>query len=158
MWTFAVNEHTPHAMNEHPRPHVDAPDADGAQPTPEGAPLDHLVTPDRDDASAEREGAPPGLTYQLRFEQFRHIATLSVAAAGGTLIMLQAGYVETSFTSGTAVALFALAAALSLIGQDKLLDGLESGRGRTRAARILLGVTMAILGAGVGMLGSLALD
>ena len=94
---------------------------------------------------------PSGLTYQLRFEQFKQIATLAVAAAGGVLILLQAGYVESTFKSGAVVAAFALSASLALFGQDKLVEGLEAGKGRTQTARLLLFVSFALLGAGIGV-------
>ncbi|MGB3543699.1 hypothetical protein [Rubrivirga sp.] len=39
-----------------------------------------------------------------------------------------------------------------MVGQDLFLNGLELGRGRTGFARICLGVSLALLGAGVGTL------
>ena len=132
-------------MSEHPSepppPVLPAPDVNGEAPPADGG----------------REEVPPGLTHQLRFEQFKHVATLSIAAAGGTLALLQAGYIESGGKSGSAVALFAVAAALAVLGQDKLVDGLEAGRGRTRAARVFHGVSLAVLGAGVGVLLQLVL-
>ena len=108
--------------------------------------------PDGVERTPSEPDVPPGLTYQLRFEQFKQIATLAVAAAGGVLILLQAGYVESTFESGTVVAAFALSAALALFGQDKLVEGLEASKGRTPAARILLLLSFALLGAGIGLL------
>jgi hypothetical protein len=81
---------------------------------------------------------PPGLTYQLRFDQFKQITTLSVASVGGVLVLLQAGYLQAGGRSWAVVAAFALSAALSLFGQDKLVEGLEAGAGRTPAAKAFL--------------------
>ena len=85
---------------------------------------------------------PSGLTYQLRFEQFKQIATLAVAAAGGVLILLQAGYVESTFKSGAVVAAFALSASLALFGQDKLVEGLEAARAVPAVEEIVMSVAM----------------
>lgn len=104
-----------------------------------------------------QDSIPTDLTHKLRFEQFRQVATLSVVAAGGVLILLQAGYIELSFKSGTVVVAFALAAAFSLFGQDKLIGGLEAGRGRTRAARLFLLFSYTLLGVGGGLLAGVVL-
>ena len=121
-------------MEEQPLPDLVEPEPNGVEPMP------------------SEPNVPSGLTYQLRFEQFKQIATLAVAAAGGVLILLQAGYVESTFKSGAVVAAFALSASLALFGQDKLVEGLEAGKGRTQTARLLLFVSFALLGAGIGVL------
>lgn len=97
------------------------------------------------------------IAWQLRFEQFRQIATLSVAAAGGVLVLLQAGYLASTIKSGAAVATFAVAAALSLLGQNTLVDNIEKGRGWTRGARTYLMLAFLLMGAGVGLIAGVML-
>ena len=108
-------------------------------------------------AEPPRAEVAPELVYQLRFEQFKHVATLSVAAAGGVLILLQAGYLDSGYRSGAAVALFALAAAMSLFGQNALVDAIDAGRGWTRPAQVYLVLSFMLLGAGVGLLADVVL-
>ena len=127
-------------MTERPPSHVAEPVSDG------------VASASGPEEEGIEEDVPVGLTHQLRFEQFKNVATLSVAAAGGTLALFQAGYIKADAESSAVVVAFALAAALALLGQDKLLDGLEAGRGRTRASRWFLGLALAVFGAGVGML------
>lgn len=132
-------------MNENPPARVAEPDSDGAAPAPTGPPAE---------VPAE---IPAGLTHQLRFEQSKQIATVSIAAAGGVLVLLQAGLLPSGVYSGGAVGLFVLSAASALFGQDKLVEGLEAGRTRSRAAVTFALVSFALLGAGVGLVVSLVL-
>ena len=92
------------------------------------------------------------LAAQLRFEQMRQLATLCVSAAGGVLVLLQAGYLDPSAETGAVVGAYALAAALTLLGQDKLVAGLERDQPRPRAAAVFLVLAFALFGAGTGML------
>ena len=100
---------------------------------------------------------PVELTYELRFEQYRQVATSSIAAAGGVLILLQAGYLEPGRTTIMAFATFALASATAIFGQDKLIEGLEKGRGRTRAAKGYLYITFMLIGAALAMIVDVAM-
>jgi hypothetical protein len=132
-------------MSEH-SPFLPAgPERDAGTPADPGSEVSHGVT-------GSSQEIPPGLTYQLRFDQFKQITTLSVASVGGVLVLLQAGYLQAGGRSWAVVAAFALSAALSLFGQDKLVEGLEAGAGRTPAAKAFLLLALALMGAGIGML------
>lgn len=88
-------------------------------------------------------------------EQFRQLGWLAVTAAGGTLLLSERGYVGASARPGIALFFFALAAATSFLGQDKLVDHLTAGRGiqpSVRAARLIASLH---LGAGAGALFSI---
>ncbi len=81
-----------------------------------------------------------------------------MTAAGGGLVLLQAGYLERSLRTGGAVVLFAMAAALALLGQDKLVDRVTEGEDMGdigRAVRAFRFAATALLGAGAGALLSL---
>ena len=107
---------------------------------------------DNASSRSSQHNVPPELTHKLRFEQFRQTATLSVAAVGGVLVLLKAGLIVSSFKSGSVVAMFALSAALALFGQEKLIDGIEAGRGVTRAVQVFRLLAVVSLGAGAGLL------
>jgi hypothetical protein len=132
-------------MSEHTPVLPTGPERDVADPAVSGSGV--LPGP-----SGSNSDIPPGLTHQLRFDQYKQITTLSVASVGGTLVLLQAGYLQVGGSSWAVVAAFTLSAALSLFGQDKLVEGLEAGAGRTPAAKTFLFLAAAFLGAGVGML------
>jgi hypothetical protein len=82
----------------------------------------------------------------------RQLATLCVSAAGGVLVLLQAGYLAPTLGAGLIVGAYGLAAAVALFGQDKLVAALERGERRSRPATVFLAVAFALFGAGTGML------
>lgn len=125
----------------HSAPRPDPPDGAG--------PLAQAPLPS---ATAAGTSRPPDIICQLWFEQLKQLAWLGVTAAGGTLLLLQSGYLSASTQSGTAVGVFAFAAVTAVLGQDKLVDHLTEDRpiGSTiRAFRLLSSI---LLGVGVGLL------
>lgn len=95
---------------------------------------------------------PVELTYEMRFEQYRQVATSAIAAAGGVLILLQAGLLAAEREAILAFVTFAAASGTAIFGQDKLIEGIEQGHGRTRSARIYLIVSFLLIGAALGMI------
>ena len=87
---------------------------------------------------------------QLWADQFQHITTLAVAAAGGLLILLQMGVTATQRRWWQAFALFVLSAVLSFAGQTAVVDDATKGAFPGRKARIIRGLAALCLGAGGG--------
>ncbi len=106
-------------------------------------------------AAAEPSHRPSDIVCQLWCEQFKQLAWLGVTAAGGGLLLLQAGYLDASVRAGGAVIVFALAAAVALLDQDRLVDRITEGRDIGRAVRMFRVVATTLLGAGAGALLSL---
>lgn len=110
------------------------------------------VPTDPERSSAERSSrCPPDIVSQLWFDQFQHISTLATAATAAGLILLQTPYLEVTVRSSIAVAVFVLAAAVALIGQTKLIDRIEHNRDIGTVVRVYRIVTLALMGAGVGL-------
>lgn len=125
----------------HSAPRLDQPDA--PQP-PAPAPLPS--------ATPGATSRPPDIICQLWFEQFKQYAWLAVTAAGGTLLLLQSGFLAASVQTGGAVAAFSLSAGTAVIGQEKLVDHITVDRGignTIRAFRLASGL---LLGVGLGLL------
>ena len=127
------------------------PGSSPAQETRSAAP----VGPDESGPLAAPSARPPDIVCQLWCEQFKQLAWLGVTAAGGGLVLLQAGYLEASLRAGGAVMLFALAAAVALVGQDRLVDRITEGKDIGRGVRGFRLAASALLGVGAGALLSL---
>jgi hypothetical protein len=131
----SLSERTPPSAPSTPPAHAES-SAPPSEPSEAPAPASRLAE----------------LTYQLRFDQFKVLTSLSVAAAAGVLILMESGYVPTDLKSGLALGAFVLSTVASLSGQDTLIATLENGctpSWKTKGWRI---VATLMLGIGAGML------
>jgi hypothetical protein len=91
--------------------------------------------------------------YHLWFEQFKQVSWLGATAAGGALFLLQVlTGIELTSRYGVAVALCALAAAVSVLGQIRLVEAATHGQPVGRELRVFLYAAVMLLSAGVGLL------
>jgi hypothetical protein len=98
-------------------------------------------------------GPGPDAVYHLWFEQFKQVSWLGATAAGGALFLLQVlSGVELTSRYGVAVALCALAAAVSVLGQIRLVEAATDGKPVRRELRAFLYAAVMLLSAGVGLL------
>ena len=105
---------------------------------------------DRKEAVEERSS---DAIYHLWFEQFKQVSWLGATAAGGALLILQVlTDVELTSRYGVAVAMCALAAAVSVLGQIRLVERATDGQPVGRELRGFLYAAIALLSAGVGLL------
>ncbi|NZA27775.1 hypothetical protein H0E84_15460 [Luteimonas sp. SJ-92] len=88
---------------------------------------------------------------QLWADQFRHLATVGVAAAGGVLILMQSQLIEVQTKWWLALGLFATGAVLAMQGQMGVVDGATAGKPPGRSARIVRAMAAASLGGGGGL-------
>jgi hypothetical protein len=125
--------------------------------TPSPAP-ESMSVPTSKDGAASPAGAtspaarPTDLVWQLWFEQFRQLGWLAVTAAAGTLLLDERDYLKDDPKVGVAVFLFALAAGISFIGQDNLVDHLTEGRSIERGVRMARAIAGMLIGIGGGVL------
>jgi hypothetical protein len=87
---------------------------------------------------------------QLWADQFQHMTTLAVAAAGGLLVLLQTGLTTTQRPWWHAFALFSASAILSFSGQSAVVDDATRGMTPGRKSRIMRALAALCLGAGAG--------
>jgi hypothetical protein len=87
---------------------------------------------------------------QLWADQFQHVTTLAVAAAGGLLILPQTGLAKAEGQWWHAFALFILSAAVSFAGQTAVVDDATRGATPGRKARTMRALAALLLGAGGG--------
>lgn len=87
---------------------------------------------------------------QLWADQFRHLATLSVAGAGGVLILMQAELIEADAKWWLPLGLFVTTAVFAMYGQMGIVDGASSGKKPALLAQLTRGMATACLGAGGG--------
>ena len=85
---------------------------------------------------------------QLWADQFQHMTTLAVSAAGGLLILLQAGLVKAGPRWWVAVLLFAFTGLLGMIGQTAVVDEATRGIIPGRAARVIRALVLFAFGSG----------
>ncbi|HEX7088900.1 MAG TPA: hypothetical protein VF192_02120 [Longimicrobiales bacterium] len=99
------------------------------------------------------DGRGTDAVYQLWFEQFKQVSWLGATAAGGALFLLQIlSGIELTSRYGIAVALCALAAAVSVLGQIRLVEAATDGQPVGRELRGFLYAALVLLSAGVGLL------
>jgi hypothetical protein len=106
------------------------------------------------DAKAEEVSRPLGeLASSLYSQAFQQISLLAIAAAGGALVMYQAGVFKVRpWTAIAAAIVLALAALASVIGSIELARGATEERDvRKSLRRIQLGAFF-LLGTGTGIL------
>jgi len=109
---------------------------------------------DRQEAvPARADGRGTEAVYHLWFEQFKQVSWLGATAAGGALFLLQVlADLELSSRYGVAVALCALAAAMAVLGQIRLVETATNGHPVGREHRLFLYAAIMLLSAGVGLL------
>lgn len=80
----------------------------------------------------------PVALAQLWADQFQHLTTISLAGAGGMLILVETGgYVpSTMWWPPFTFICFAIAAVLALMGQMQVIDAASRGEAPGRAARL----------------------
>ena len=93
------------------------------------------------------------LASQLYSHAFQQISLLAIAAAGGALVMYQAGIFKVRpWTAVIAAVILALAALCSVIGSMELARGATEQRDVRKALRRLQYSAFFLLGAGTGVL------
>ncbi|MGQ0813514.1 MAG: hypothetical protein ACT4O1_03525 [Gemmatimonadota bacterium] len=90
------------------------------------------------------------LIWKLWAEQFKQLSWLAVVAAGGGLVLLQAGFWRVSGFSVTALGSFAVAAVTAVLGQSKLADRLARQRPIDGSLYSYRQTVELLLGVGVG--------
>jgi len=111
------------------------------------------------DAAPERAvPAPPDplALAQLWTDQFQHLTTLSVAGAGGLLILLETQILVLGARWWFPFALFVMTAVLAMYGQITTVDDAARGHAPGRRARHVRSATLAALGAAGGAVIGLA--
>ena len=106
-------------------------------------------------APAARAAAGPlaELASQLYSHAFQQISLLAIAAAGGALVMHQAGFFKARpWTAVIAAVILALAALCSVIGSMELARGATEGVDVRKTLRRLQRGSFFLLGAGTGVL------
>jgi hypothetical protein len=83
-------------------------------------------------------------------DQFRHLTTLGVTGAGGLLITLQAGLVQTEREWWISLILLVVVAALGSVGQSIVVDSATQGELPGRSHRVLRAIAFVCLGAAGG--------
>jgi hypothetical protein len=106
------------------------------------------------DAAAPVSAGPLAeLASQLYSHAFQQISLLAIAAAGGALVMHQAGFFKTRpWTAVVAAVILALAALCSVIGSMELARGATEGVDVRKILRRLQKGAFFLLGAGTGVL------
>lgn len=95
----------------------------------------------------------PELASQLYSHAFQQISLLAIAAAGGALVMHQAGFFKARpWTAVIAAVILALAALCSVIGSMELARGATEGVDVRKILRRLQRGSFFLLGAGTGVL------
>ena len=98
-------------------------------------------------------GPLPELASQLYSQAFQQISLLAIAAAGGALVMHQAGLFKTRpWTAVIAAVILALAALCAVIGSMELARGATEQRDVRKILRRLQMSSFFLLGAGTGVL------
>jgi hypothetical protein len=87
---------------------------------------------------------------ELWADQFKHIATLGVAGAGGVLIALQAELLRMERRWWLALVMFVATAVLAMYGHIGVVDAASEGRAPGKRQRVIRGLALASLGAAGG--------
>ena len=104
--------------------------------------------------TAEAPAAPLGeLASQLYSHAFQQISLLAIAAAGGALVMYQAGIFKVRpWTAVIAAVLLSMAALCAVMGSMELARGASEGRDVRKTLRRLQHSAFFLLGVGTGAL------
>jgi len=95
----------------------------------------------------------PDLAYQLYSQQFQQMSLLAVAAAGGALVMVQAGLFKVRpWTPVVAAIILALAALVAVIGSMELTRSVTEGKDVRKTLKGCTLLSFFLLGAGTGAL------
>ena len=105
------------------------------------------------ETAAPAGGTLGELASQLYSQAFQQISLLAIAAAGGALVMYQAGLFKVRpWTPVIAAVILALAALASVIGSMELARGATEERDVRKTLRRLQLASFFLLGAGTGVL------
>lgn len=93
------------------------------------------------------------LGYHLYSNQFQQIGWLAIAAAGGALVMLQAGVFKIRpWTPVAAAVVLAIAALVAVLGSMELTRGATEGVDVRKSAKRYTMASFFLVGAGTGVL------
>lgn len=110
------------------------------------------MTPDGERAQPEAGPPTESHRYQLWFEQFRDIAVMAAALAGGAITLFGTVFstVARRPSSGLTIALFVAAAIVALMGQSAIVDAADRGEPPGLRIRRLRSLGLSLMGAGAG--------
>ena len=93
------------------------------------------------------------LPSQLHSHAFQQMSLLAIAAAGGALVMFQAGVFKVRpWTAIAAAVILALASLVSVVGSMELARGATEGKDVRTSLKLLQRSAFFLLGAGTGVL------
>ena len=110
-----------------------------------------LLPPPGDTTSEDVPRPSAANLAQLWADQFQHLTTLSLAAAGGLLILIQSGISEPGRRWWIALLFFALAAVASISGQTAVVDSATRGLRPDASPRRARNAALMLLGGGIYM-------
>ena len=104
-------------------------------------------------APAQAEAPMSDLAYTLYSQAFQQISLLAIAAAGGALVLIQAGLFKVRpWTAVGAAVILALAALVSVMGSMELARGAADGKPIRKSLKVIQVVAFFLVGIGTGML------